>query len=246
MRATLLAVVVAAAPAFAQTVTVKGQVRLQEKDTPAAVVVNVTADKEHCLGKGPLADDSIIVNPKTRGLKNVWVYVRAAGGAPLAVTDIPKAAGAKEHVIDQPCCQFVPRVLAVRDGDTLKVKNSAPVPHNIKYDSDTVSFNQTVPAGGEFKAPQPFAVQKAPVEFSCSIHPWMKGRVMIFDHPFFALTDADGMFEIKDVPAKDFSITYRHEAGYHKGKEGAKGFDLKLAGKNGVVELPAIDFQLPK
>ena len=46
---------------------------------------------------------------------------------------------------------------------------------------------------------------------ACDIHPWMHGHVMIFDHPFFAVTGPDGSFEIKGVPAGDQNVVVWQE-----------------------------------
>lgn len=230
----------------AQWATIKGQILIE--NAPKAKVIDVTADKEHCLSKGPLSSDELLVNPKNNGLKNVWVYLKPVNGDTFDAKQIhPKLAEAKpvEHVIDQPCCAFVPRIVVARAGDTLLVKNSSPVPHNIKYAADTLEFNQTIPAGGSYKPEKALEAQKNPVTFACNVHPWMGGRVVIFDHPYFAITDDEGKFEIKDAPVGEFRIFYRHELGYHKGKDGAKGFPITIAGptmemKPLTIELPAL------
>lgn len=239
-----------AAPAAtpAKWATVKGRV-VWPGDPPAAAAVTVTADKEHCLNKGPLESDELIVSKKTGGIKNVWVYLRPDDDdrdAKFKDGEIhpnlakPKA---KEHEVDQPCCQFVPRILAVRDGDTIKFKNSSPIPHNVKFASDTIEFNQTLAAGAHFPSPA-IPAQRVPATFACNIHPWMEGKLMIFDHPYFALTDADGNFEIKDAPVGKYRIVYRHERGYHQGKDGAKGFPVEIKGP--TAELEALKYEQPK
>jgi plastocyanin len=228
--------------------TIQGQVVLKEAPKPAEI--NVTADKEHCLSKGALKSDSLVVNEKNKGMKNVWVFLRpddddrAAKLQPNQIhPDLTKPT-AKEHVIDQPCCMFIPRVLAVREGDTLLVKNSSPVPHNINYSSEDLSFNQTIPAGGTFKAEKALKFEGRPATFACNVHPWMAGRVMVFDHPYYALTDADGKFEIKNAPQGKFRIVYRHEEGFHMGAKGNKGFPLQIAGP--TMELKSLEFVFDK
>ena len=67
---------------------------------------------------------------------------------------------------------------------------------------------------------------------------------MIFEHPYFALTDADGNFEIANAPVGKFRIMYRHERGYHKGKDGAKGFPIQIAGA--AMELDVLKYEEPK
>ena len=56
-----------------------------------------------------------------------------------------------------------------------------------------------LPAGGNKEVK--LKADKQPIAISCNIHPWMKGYMCVFDHPYFAVTDDDGNFEIKNVPA---------------------------------------------
>ena len=56
-----------------QWVTVKGQVKVA--DVPTVVAINVTTDKDHCLSKGPLNADDLVVNAKNKGVKNVVIFL---------------------------------------------------------------------------------------------------------------------------------------------------------------------------
>lgn len=239
-----------AAPAQ-EWVTVKGQVVLPKEKIPAAAAgeENIpAAQKAECKVNGKLPKNILIVNPKNDGVKNVVVWLRPDDKdrkvtlKPDQINPALAKAPAKNHVIDQPCCQFEPRVLAVRVGDTLEVKNSAAINHNIKYDG-TNAFNVNLPPGMSHKMDQPFDATSVPTVFSCSIHPWMAGRIRTYDHPYFTLTDADGNFEIKDAPAGTFRVVYWHELGFHKGKEGVLGFVENLTGP--VTQLKPITLELP-
>jgi RNA polymerase sigma factor (sigma-70 family) len=231
----------------ANWVTVRGRVVLPGGH--ARRPVDVTTDKEHCLSNGPLTYEDLVVNPKTFGVKNVVVWLRPDSENrrdafprdrihPSLLT-----AKSAHHVIDQPCCQFVPRILAARAGDTLEFRNSAPVPHNVNYSSDAVSINPTLPPGKSLTLDNPLVAQATPIPFKCDIHPWMSGRLRIFDHPYFAVTDEDGHFEIKLAPAGRWRVVVWHENGFHKGREGALGLPVEL--KPGV-ELPEVRLELPK
>src|SRR6266511_1511516 len=115
--------------------------------------------------------------------------------------------------MDQPCCMFEPRALAMRAGQVLVIKNSAPVPHNSKYDGDPEtqpSGNPTIPAGAQVKIADIGASWK-PMTIGCSIHGWMNAWVRSFDHPYFAVTDAAGKFEIPNAPAGDYWLIVWHE-----------------------------------
>jgi plastocyanin len=238
-----------AQPPAGDWATITGQVTFTKAPKPAEV--NVTVDKQHCLSKGPLVYEEVIVDPKSKGLKNVVVWLRPDvpdRRAPFPADKInPKLAkaAAKNHVIDQPCCQFVPRIVAAREGDTLEVKNSSPVAHNTNMTADNPAFtyNITLPPGKSYKPAATLAAQSSPIPFKCDIHPWMAGRLRVFDHPYYAVTDADGKFEIKDAPAGKWRMVVWHESGYHKGREGALGLPVDVKGPTTAV--PVIDFEPP-
>ncbi len=230
-------------------ITVKGQVVMTKAPEPRKV--DVTTDKQHCLSKGPLVYEDIIVNPKSHGVKNVIVWLRPATKDrkdPFPQDKIHPGlakAAPKTIEIDQPCCQFVPRVVAARAGDVIEFKNSAPVNHNINFSADDNEFNVNLPPNGDKKT-NPLKAQSSPVTFKCDIHPWMAGRARVFDHPYFAVTDADGKFEIKLVPKGNWNIVYWHEDGFHKGRNGVLGFPLDGEVKGNTMELKPIDLELPK
>ena len=84
----------------------------------------------------------------------------------------------------------------------MKILNSDPVGHNTNLDSKrgAKAQNVNIPVGG-YAFYDPGAPSPAPFSVSCSIHPWMKAHMMVCDHPLFAVTAADGTFEIANVPA---------------------------------------------
>lgn len=239
--AALAALVSTFAPAPAQDnaqwATVKGQVTFPAgKPVPERKKLEVTQDKAHCLSKGDILDEAVVVNPKNRGIKNVVVWLRPDSTNPKA--DLPKdkihPAEAQrkpaEVAIDQPCCMFTPRVTAARVGDTIVAKNSAPIAHNFFWSSaNNGEFNPTIPAGKDFKV-GPLAAESSPIPYKCSIHPWMAGYVRVFDHPYFAVTDENGNFEIKNAPAGKFRIVYWHETGFKNGAKGRFGEPITISG----------------
>ncbi len=229
--------------------TIRGRV-VWPKSSPFTLrKVDVTTDKEHCLSEGVLNHEDLIVNATNGGVRNVVVWLRP--DTEDRKDQFPRElihpnlmmAAPKHHVIDQPCCQFVPRILAARTGDTLEIKNSAPVPHNVNFNSDAESFNVTTPQGGTCRTARPLMAQPTPILFKCDVHPWMQGRLRVFDHPYFAITDDDGNFEIKDAPVGKWRVVYWHEGGFHKGRDGALGFPANVtAGGNTVAP---VELQLP-
>ena len=227
--------------------TIKGQVVFPKaKEIPKREALNVNQDQKHCLANGKILDESVIVNPKNRGIKNVVVYLRPLDKtqAEFAKGDVhPDDAKRKpaEVVIDQPCCMFIGRVTCARVGDTLVVKNPSPVNHNFFWDSgNNGSFNVNIAPKNQWKMPAALKAEAPPIQYKCTIHPLMTGYVRIFDHPYFAVTDDDGHFEIKNAPVGKYRIVYWHENGVRGGREGRFGEEIEIKGP--TTEMKPTDF----
>ena len=103
---------------------------------------------------------------------------------------------------DQEKCRFKSRIFAMRATQTVKILNSDTVGHNtnVKGPLGVASINPTLPGGSDVDY-TPGGAAKSPFAVSCSVHPWMSSWMISLDHPYFAVTAADGSFEIKDLPA---------------------------------------------
>ncbi|QDU21470.1 hypothetical protein [Urbifossiella limnaea] len=227
---------------------VKGQITFPAgAPIPERKALDVTQDKAHCLSKGPIPDETLIVNGKNRGIKNVVVWLRpddmnAKSKLPAEqIHPSDKGRKAAEVTIDQPCCMFTPRVTLVRAGDTLVAKNSAPVAHNFFWTSgNNGDHNPTIPAGGSHKI-GPLNPETAPIPYKCTIHPWMNGVVRVFDHPYYAVTDDDGNFSLANAPQGKYRMVVWHEkVGFLGGKDGRFGTPIEIKGD--ATQLKAMDF----
>ena len=246
-------VAVSVASADDKWATVKGQVVFPAgTPIPKREALNVTQDKDHCLSKGDILDESVIVNPKNRGIKNVVVYLRPDDNSDTKdqvypCSDQPGGCAKRkpaEVVIGQPCCMFVDRITIVRPDDTIVVKNQAPVPHNFFWvSSNNGELNVTVPKMDQMKMPQPIVAESTPIQYKCTIHGWMTGYVRVFEHPYYAITDENGNFEIKNAPVGKFRIVYWHEnTGLKGGAKGRFGEEITIAGP--TTELKPVDFDV--
>jgi plastocyanin len=184
--------------------TVKGRFIL-DGAVPAATKLTIDKDPEIC-GKQELFNESIKVNGKS--IVNVVIYVRTPK---IPVHDDYKQSAASSVVLDNKGCRFEPHVVNVRVGQTLVVHNADQVAHNTKVDGKALQGNPLIPPGGsvEFKVE---ASEPTPVATSCSIHPWMKGRVVVTTTPYCAVSKDDGSFELKNVPAGELELQIWQEA----------------------------------
>ncbi len=232
-------------------VTARGRVVWPKgQPIPEPKVVPVTIDKQACRA-GKLLSDELLVDSKSRGVKNVVVWLRPDSDDRKATfptdrvhPDLAKPKPAK-HVINMPMCQFVPRVFAARAGDTWEFKNEGIVATNVRVQHDDPLFNVLLPAKKGYVAREALRESWKPVYFKSDVHPWMAGVGRVFDHPYFAVTDADGHFELKQVPKGNWRIMYWHELGYHKGRDGALGFPLAVSGETATVTAKAVPLELP-
>lgn len=202
---------VAAAEGWA---TLKGQVIFAGDVIPKAEESKVTSDQAHCLAKGALTDKVWDVNPSNKGLAGVVVFIAPDRGETLAVHPDQKAPPAP-FVLDQPYCVFTPRIFAIRAGQEITAKNPDPVAHNVVIKGLKNDLNVQIPPGTE-KSIKLDAETNA-MSVACGSHPWMKGFGWCFDHPYFAVTDKDGKFEIKNIPAGNRKVIVWHETGYLPG-----------------------------
>src|SRR5262249_47186344 len=154
----------------------------------------------------------LIVNKKNMGIRNAFVWLQApVKGQKLPVHPNLVKIDKQAVEVDQPCCMFIPHALGLRQGQDLKVKNSSPVAHSVKWTGFVNDGgNQILPAGG-FVLIDGLKPDRTAVKLECTIHPWMNGWVRVFDHPYFALTDENGKFQIKDAPAGQYRLVIHHE-----------------------------------
>tara|TARA_Y100001978_G_C23634545_1_gene405141 strand:- start:20 stop:772 length:753 start_codon:yes stop_codon:yes gene_type:complete len=151
----------------------------------------VNKDQDVC-GAFNLLDEQLVV-AEDGAIKDVAIYARKLKGDAADQSNEPV-------VLDNKDCRFAPHVVALRPGQTLLVKNSDPVAHNtdIKFSSNS-AVNEGLPpsATKELKVGKS---ERKPVSVSCSIHPWMRGYIIVQDTPYIAITKDDGSFEISGLP----------------------------------------------
>jgi hypothetical protein len=237
----LSALFVMPSPAAAQGWgTVRGKVTWAGA-IPAPEKINVDQDQKHCLKDGPLFKETFVINAKNKGVKNVFVWLAPADkDSRLPVHPDLQKVPAAVVVIDQPCCAFVPHAVAMREGQTVEAKNSAPVPHNFKWSGHPLKNpggNQIIPPGGKLLIDN-LKADRLPISVGCDIHKWMTGYIRVFDHPYFAVTDANGRFEIKNAPAGNWRLIAWQEGVGWVNAGGKNGEPITVnAGKDTSVQL---------
>ena len=184
-----------------QVGTISGHV-LFKGEPPPPKELRVTLNKKTC--GHTYQSESLLVSEKG-GIQNVVVsLLRIPQGLPITTSDKPI------H-IDQQKCIFIPHVLLVPAGAEFEALNSDPVSHNfhtIGAHNKEINIMQTKTKRRRLPLifPEPDTI-----EVTCDVHSWMKAWIIVTEHPYYALTDAEGQFRLENVPEGSYRIKAWHE-----------------------------------
>jgi hypothetical protein len=184
---------------------IKGMVTL-EGTAPKNDIIKMNADPV-CLKqtKGEQTQETYMVGGDGKSLANVFVYIK--DGLGNYIYDPPTGPA----TIDQQGCRYHPHVFGMRVGQVLEIVNSDPTLHNIHaLPKGNTEFNTGQPIQG-MKTEHKFTAKEVMVPFKCDVHGWMNAYVGVLDHPYFAVSDADGKFDLKGVPPGTYTIEAWHE-----------------------------------
>jgi acylphosphatase len=227
----LLSVVAADVPSEddKEWATVKGQVVFAGAPLPEPREIKVKPDVT-------LRGEEWVIDKESKGVRWVQVWLAPEPGAkqPLPIHPSLRQIKEKEIVIEIGQQAFVPHALAIREGQDLVLKNSS-------AEADAVSWTgHPARNRGDVVAVKPMESQtlrglpadlRTPIVLSSACHAWMKGWVRVLDHPYFAITDAKGHFEIKHAPAGTWRLFVWHEEiGWRTGSAGKNGEVVTLKG----------------
>jgi plastocyanin len=148
------------------------------------------------------AEVALVKNGK---LANVFVYVKdGLGQASFTPPGEPV-------VLDQKSCRYIPHVLGLMVGQPLKVLNNDNAEHNIHpMPQHNDAWNESQMPRGQ-PIVKTFQHPEIMMPVQCNQHPWMMMYVNVLPHPFFAVTAADGTFQIKDLPPGEHTLAAIHE-----------------------------------
>lgn len=166
-------------------------------------VAVVTTDAREC------GDTVVIREARAPGalLGNALVWVEGIKtGKPLPET--------RRTTVTMERCQFGPRLTAVVAGSTINVFSRDRLTHDVRFYREgsgtpvarvlTVDAGQVVPS-------EAIAAEAGIVEARCERHPWARGYVAVFEHPYFAVTDDAGNFTIDQLPPGTYTVKVWHE-----------------------------------
>jgi hypothetical protein len=184
---------------------IKGTVTL-DGTAPKNEAIKMNADPV-CMkeNKTPQTQETYEVGTDGKSLANVFVYVK--DGLGNYVFDTPT----DPVTIDQKDCRYHPHVFGIRVNQPLQIVNSDPTLHNIHaMPKSNTEFNNGQPIQG-MKMTHVFDKPEVMVPFKCDVHGWMNAYVGVMSNPYYAVTDKDGKFDLKDVPPGTYTIEAWHE-----------------------------------
>jgi plastocyanin len=193
--------------------TLKGKVTFSGNKPEKNAKDKTDKDAESCGKDRDL--EKLVVDEASKGVEDVVVYIKDKVPGEFD----PKF---KKVVLDQKGCLFKSHVTLVAEGGEVVFKNSDGVLHNVKFNStNNGTFNQGIGAGKE--QAQTFKAAEF-VTLECSVHPWMSAVVVVMAHPYYALTNKTGDFELHLPPGKH-KIMVQHQV---LGKLDKKGQEIEI------------------
>ena len=189
-------VAIPAPGAIRGTVTITG-------DIPEDSLVHPTSDVPTC--GTDLVNTTIDHNGPLLAGAVVWLDgIRAGKPLPLV----------RRYDVINEGCLVTPRVQAAIMGGTLNVRSRDPVTHRTRLvragETKPIALvtetdeGQVVPLDHALEVP-------GQIEIRCDQHPWTRGYIAVFDHPYFAVTTANGDFELDSVPPGKYTLKVWHE-----------------------------------
>ncbi len=183
---------------------------------PKPKPLTINKDNQVCdQFKDEVVEQQLLVGEQN-GLSNVFVYLRVPTGKTVDAHPDYKKAAENPAVIENFHCMFYPHAVGVwAKQQKVLVKNRDPLPQVVKVDVfANTPINLTMGIGGEVEHNFPKG-EKLPAQVTCGIHPWESAWLLVSETPYFAVTDKNGEFTIKNIPAGEWEFqVWQEKAGY--------------------------------
>lgn len=185
--------------------SVVGSIRF-EGEVPRSFRIDMSADAV-CeeMNKPHARTEDLVVTDKA--LRNAFVYVKSGGQLSDYSFEVPESA----VTLTLQKCRYTPHVLGIRAGQPLSVINFDATFHNthprprINDEWNQAQAMGAPPIVKTFSRPEQF------IRVKCNQHPWEQVFIGVFAHPFFAVSDQLGNYEIRGLPPGTYKLAVWHE-----------------------------------
>ena len=190
-------------PTASATSTISGTMKCKgDVPAPKKMLIQGDAFCEELWPEGAVKD-SLLINEDGQ-IKNVFVYIKK--GVEQWDHKVPEA----PVTLLQKGCFYHPHVFGIMVGQELLVSSFDDTTHNVHlFAISNNGFNITQKK--DSKAKKKFTKAEVMVEFKCDIHSHMNAKCGILDHPFYAVSAADGSFKLPKLPAGTYTLEAVHE-----------------------------------
>lgn len=205
----------------------------------------VVKDPETCADIDQFKND-LVVNKENKGIRNIFIYEKSGTykKKPDAIFPALRKPPKDSLFFDQKGCRYFPKSLLVRAGQNVVALSNDDVIHNVHtYPVKNQGLNTMIGANdrdGDSIIELPKA-ETLPISVKCDFHTWMTANWLILDHPYMAITNADGRFMIANMPPGKHEIRLWHERpGYiHKKIKTAKTPEYLVKSSKMYIEVKA-------
>ncbi|MEZ5942043.1 MAG: hypothetical protein R3C18_11670 [Planctomycetaceae bacterium] len=170
---------------------------------------STTAKDAAVCGKLGVPDESLLIDPKTRGVANVAIFLVET---PSRIHPDLNPEEFPDVIVRAQGCRFVPHASVLRAGQTLRYRIADEAGHNMHfYPFRNNSESYILPPPGQDKKFVLKWPETRPLKIGCDIHTYMVGWLLVLDHPYGTFTDAQGWFRIEKLPVGQHEFRIWHE-----------------------------------
>lgn len=185
------------------TITYEGKVPKMKKFDMAIEPVCMTKH-ENDPANFPSRSEALVLG---KGNVMANIFVRVSGGLPEKEWTTPS----EPAILNQDGCMYSPHVMAVMVDQPVKFLNSDGVLHNLHtMPVENDEFNVTMPKFLK-ETIRTFEYAEGMFLIKCDVHPWMGGYIAVLEHPFFDVTEKNGVYKIEGLDPGDYEIEFWHE-----------------------------------
>lgn len=179
--------------------SIRGIVKVEGK-LPKLAPLQVTKYKDVCKD---VPNESLVLGPG-QGLRYAVITLEGIGKGKAVEKET-------FHELDNLRCRYMPHVSAASVGQFVVLKNSDPILHtaHASFSGEQPQFNVGLYPGRVSRKP---LITAGVVKIRCEVHPWMAAYIVVTDHPYHAISDIYGEYEITDVPAGVYQLKVWHES----------------------------------